>query len=304
MHLCKYEGPIKPFMIGRPLAGFSIDSIDIQGERAIARGQLSFKDATAGLKNIQPTTSIDWQAENSSDGSIFTGWKVFQQAAKAQPMSSAVTEGFRTFVKAELNLLVEKQPGVLAVKSSRDRSSGNNGSAAPHATAEAPKNVEDCFAPGWAQGWRPAPPNKKYPRRPKATPQPEPVPEPEPIVAESAVKPARAVELYDGPRAPYGGDCVCTELDESNGRQPFDWASMTRSLFPKRCFECSCGARWWCSRPKEHFWVRVADLRAWGILCDHNGIPAGTFAYEGEKLYLLDTLVRDGNILPYYLHKE
>jgi len=106
-------------------------------------------------------------------------------------------------------------------------------------------------------------------------------------------------------KAPYTGPCVCGELDGSSSHRPFDWKGKTGGVFPERCFECSCGARWWCNRPSLHSWVRIADYRAWLTLYSHNGVTSKRLADTGHSgVYLWKTLIWMRLKLPYYLHTE
>lgn len=68
----------------------------------------------------------------------------------------------------------------------------------------------------------------------------------------------------------YTGPCVCDGLLASNIKRPFDWNTYTNNgQYPKNCFECSCGNKWY--RGDDQMWAQVGNNETWLMLTTHDG---------------------------------
>lgn len=106
------------------------------------------------------------------------------------------------------------------------------------------------------------------------------------------------VEKYAGPRDEYEGPCVCEKLLDSSARCPFPWQETTNGgRFPRHCFACSCGNKWWCHDPKNYGWVLVLDDAAWEMLTDYNGVEFQRLGCLEDGVYLFQT-IRDKGYIP------
>lgn len=107
-------------------------------------------------------------------------------------------------------------------------------------------------------------------------------------------------KTFDGPMYRYTGPCVCNELSISNLKNPFDWKGHTnQGQFPKNCFECSCGRRWY--RCDDEMWAHVGDDETWQMLTVHDGEVVEQLGLDPEKedvptLTLLKNIRRRGFI--------
>ena len=268
MSLYTYSGSPKAFTIGRPLLQFSIENVSLENKKIIATGILIFGNIVTDFKSPRhPPVSLFWHAENLCQGKEWLGWNVSQQPGKEQNLSPILADALSNFVRVEIERFVIENPKILG----------------KHTFPEpVPSNVlqleAEKFPQDWAHKYRPA--------------------------LAATKNPVQTPRVPADPRKPYKGPCVCEDLDMSGPRQPFDWQGKTEGTDPKRCFECSCGAMWWCNRPAEHFWVQVYDLRAWSILSNNNGVPVATLAYEGNRVYLAESLMARPSGLAFYIHKE
>ena len=117
------------------------------------------------------------------------------------------------------------------------------------------------------------------------------------------------VAVYNGPMVKHTGACICLSLTMSNEKAPFDWQAQTGGQFPKNCFECNCGRRWWCGNPEKAIWSEVADDGAWETLTKHNGTLAQPVGFLKGKVYLLPTLrgqglIPLGGLMPIFAEKQ
>ncbi len=107
-----------------------------------------------------------------------------------------------------------------------------------------------------------------------------------------------SVEKYTGPKDEYKGQCVCHRLKASNPQNSFPWEEMTNGgRFPKCCFLCSCGKKWWCYNSAKNLWAPVLDSAAWEMLTTHNGMEIQKLGYLEKGFHLLQTL-RDRGFIP------
>ena len=288
MSLYVYAGPKKPFMMGRPLEAFSIDSLEVKGERVIAYGKLFFRDMVEKTR-----TELFWEAENISVAGELKGWFVFQRTGKTKRITAKELMEFQGFVRIELEQWLAKNPQALGCAT-------KGGEPDPAKESDRVPPADDTsFPKDWASEPDHVPPQPALVNGSDAPVK----------IARFRVKKARPPKpspprIYSGSQIVYAGPCICETVEDSSPRNPFDWQAATDGKFPKRCFECSCGTKWWCNRPEEHFWIRVLDLHAWGSLCESNGVPKDTFAYQDNGLYLEETLLQQNTIIPYELHTE
>jgi hypothetical protein len=294
-------------MPGRPLEEFSVESLAVEGSKITALGCLCFEDVMEDKFSPKRHVSIAWQAENLSISGQLSGWKVWQQLGKAPAVSSRVVTALQGLVSTELQAYITNHPESIAhvTRHEAEKLTG------PKLLQGEPTPAALNFPPDWMGRFGhplvPAHRERNRVRGPKKSRAAHSVIIRLPVrtIAGGGYRlNGKPVKLYDGLREPYQGPCVCWELEESGPRRRFDWDLRTMKAFPERCFECSCGVHWWCNRPLEGFWVRVADNQAWESLCNYNGVPVGSFAYEGDVLYLVETLVAWRSGLPYYLHVE
>ncbi len=105
---------------------------------------------------------------------------------------------------------------------------------------------------------------------------------------------------YAGPRVKYEGPCVCRTIRDTalrEGRTFFDWKKHTHGgKYPSNCFECSCGAKWWCAEPGEEIWFPVGDQEAWEMLTRANGEAVQLMGFHGGAFHLLRSLRNKGMI--------
>lgn len=99
---------------------------------------------------------------------------------------------------------------------------------------------------------------------------------------------------YSGPMRRYEGICLCAVIGQSALHDPFPWKNVTHGHFPKRCFECSCGRRWWEVDPEEYQWTPVGDAPTWRCLTQYNGEPVKQLCYLAGTVRLLGPLVHRG----------
>ncbi len=106
-------------------------------------------------------------------------------------------------------------------------------------------------------------------------------------------------EEYKGRCRQHSGDCVCVLLQASNQKEAFDCEGLTGEDFPRNCFHCSCGRRWWCYEPAQHLWAPVSDDAAWNMFMRYNGVEKKKVGFhpDGNGFYLLQTL-RDQGLIP------
>ncbi len=103
-------------------------------------------------------------------------------------------------------------------------------------------------------------------------------------------------QRYTGPRKLYAGHCLCIQLMATQEGQVFDWQEATGGKFPKRCFACSCGRKWWCANTGTGLWLPVADPLAWEVLLDYDGEPTAALGEVDGNIELLQTLRERGFI--------
>ncbi|MCR4280023.1 MAG: hypothetical protein NUV82_01200, partial [Candidatus Komeilibacteria bacterium] len=72
----------------------------------------------------------------------------------------------------------------------------------------------------------------------------------------------------------------------------FDWQRATQNKFPRGCFQCSCGERWW--NIYEQHWMKVTDLNLWKELLRYNGKNISAIAIVDDSVYLAKTAVNQG----------
>ena len=334
MPLYEYKGPARPFMPGRPLEKLIIESVEVKSDRLTATGKLAYRDVLMGAAGRNQRFEIEWQATNESFGGSLSGWVVSRRSGFGMNISESVRTSLQDIVRREIEQFLERNPAVLAHCANHEEPEPVKENIRHNGDETAPPVVDTSFPSDWAI--RHLPPPRVTRPVPPAPPLLPPLPPPvAPLVSPPVASPPVSVALpapsldperfsvkrkgwparvfrnvevarpYSGPRERYAGPCVCEDIENSCPRQPFNWIDLTMAQYPDRCFECSCGTRWWCNRHKENYWIRVADDRAWTILCDYDGNPAaGTFAYEGNELYLLATLAGRSVPLPYSVHRE
>lgn len=101
---------------------------------------------------------------------------------------------------------------------------------------------------------------------------------------------------YDGPLDTYIGNCVCMILEESIFENPFPWYQITKGRFAERCFQCSCGKKWWLNNIETCRWTWICDQDAWDMLIRYNGVPVQMVAKFQEGAYLLQTIIGMGYV--------
>jgi hypothetical protein len=106
---------------------------------------------------------------------------------------------------------------------------------------------------------------------------------------------------FAGTKHEYTGECLCAELEVSGLRTNFPWAKHTNNgQYPKRCFQCSCGEKWYLGNPGRHLWARVKDEKAWEMLTEFDGVAVMPIAVRPRSdpphFVLLSNLRKEGFI--------
>jgi len=103
---------------------------------------------------------------------------------------------------------------------------------------------------------------------------------------------------YEGPMTAYAGPCVCKQAQTSNASAPFPWAELTGGQFPERCFQCSCGRRWWCCDVESAQWAPVGDPAAWTMFTEYNGEAVEFIGQHPERpeIWTLPAIREEGFI--------
>lgn len=106
---------------------------------------------------------------------------------------------------------------------------------------------------------------------------------------------------YSGEMRQYSGPCCCHNIADSRKWMPFNWENHTDGgKYPKNCFRCSCGQRWFRCNPEEEAWAHVDDELSWNHLTEFDGEMIERFAFDPSIMYptivLLSTLRRRGFI--------
>ena len=68
-------------------------------------------------------------------------------------------------------------------------------------------------------------------------------------------------------------------------------------MFPSKCFECSCTARWYCVDPESARWLKVAEVDLWHMLMKYNGVATKQLGILGQEVFFLATLVEHNDYL-------
>lgn len=98
----------------------------------------------------------------------------------------------------------------------------------------------------------------------------------------SASKIEEMPKVFEGIIHEYVGKCVCKELRASGPSSPFNWNDHTNNgQYPKSCFKCSCGQRWY--RGKNDMWAHVGDDETWTMLTTHDGQVVECLTLDPEK---------------------
>ena len=106
---------------------------------------------------------------------------------------------------------------------------------------------------------------------------------------------------FSGEIHTYKGPCVCQKIRHSSLARPFDWKAHTNNgHFPKNCFECCCGERWYRINPEKEVWALVGDRLAWEKLMTFDGVITEPMSINPQlrvpSLFLVTTLRAAGFI--------
>lgn len=290
----------RPLLIGRVLEQFSIESVTVSGGRLAASGEIRFKDVTEPVALQQQR--YQWYADCRMNEGEMAPLDVRVNNERGAP-SAAVLNAIATLARDIVPDFVVKHPETCAVR----RNGEEETTETEQSGLDKPEADDTSFPSDWASKLSPTSfPPPRHPRLP-IPPQP-PVSaahiRKERICTDTGKTAPRKIAPHHGPQERYNGPCVCAELSESGPRTPFDWHAKTGGKFPRRCFECSCGRRWWCSYPDGGYWNPVPDRRAWLALMENNGVPTPSIVHLEEEIYHQETLLLTGNRLPFHVHHE
>jgi hypothetical protein len=94
----------RPFVLARPLRGFTIESKVEENGKTVAVGTLEFRDVTEPLGSDNRNVLIDWKATSIAGADPSANWDVRgSRPSNLDKISSVVNAALRAFVTRALN---------------------------------------------------------------------------------------------------------------------------------------------------------------------------------------------------------
>ncbi len=103
--------------------------------------------------------------------------------------------------------------------------------------------------------------------------------------------PSTKIPRYEGRIVLYEGPCCCSLFEKPGD---FNWEAKTNGEYPKLCFQCSCGEKWWCYDEEKNAWGPVKDPKAWEMLLKYNGIAVKLIEPFRDGFYLMSSIRNSG----------